>query len=63
MSFTIKCDKCNNEMKIIDNKSYIDGIIDLYPYEDIDSWGYLEKSGLSIYCNNDDCKNEIDIYC
>lgn len=62
MSFTIKCDKCESSVSIKDKAVHVsDKKIDLFPHSDCD--GYTTSYHLHIFCNNKECKNEIEIRC
>lgn len=60
--FTITCDKCGNQLSVMDKGFYhSDENIDIFPYSDCD--GYKTTYTLNLYCKNDECKNEVEIRC
>jgi hypothetical protein len=58
MGFSIKCDKCGNELIVNDEKEYLSNkTVDLLANE------HLEKhTTLEFFCNNEECNNYALIY-
>jgi hypothetical protein len=62
MSFTIKCDKCGNEIKLHNGDSRNNDKIQLIADVGTDWIGrYEEVRSVDIYCENKECQNTIEI--
>ena len=62
MSFTIKCDKCGNEVKFHNGDSRLGDKIQIIPY--ITGRAFMEGwtvEGVDLYCENPNCNNEVFI--
>ncbi len=61
MSFTIKCDKCGNEVKLHNKDSRLGDKIQIIP--DVSTaWydGSFEILSVDFYCENPKCGNEVE---
>ena len=62
MSFLIKCGKCGNEVKLFNGDSKAGDKIQLIPdvYSDGYQIGHI-VNGIDIYCENPECRHEINL--
>ena len=60
MSFTVKCDKCGNEVVFKENDTRSGEIIQIVPYVKWNYSGY-EVDGVDFYCENEKCNNDVFI--
>lgn len=61
MSFTIKCDKCGNELKLFNGDSRLGDKVQIIPDLMLNHGnGEWEINAIDIYCENPMCKNHIE---
>jgi hypothetical protein len=62
MSFTVRCDKCGNEVKFHNGDSRLGDKIQIIPDVISNSWtGLCEVEAVDFYCENPKCNNEVEV--